>query len=86
MLHIEAVALNDKMMADFRSKLCEAIDNGGRYEGKLSSWRIYKHHTEIESGKEQPEEDKKARQRAVYKLSDDLRSRRAFKSRKGGGK
>lgn len=84
MPHVEAVALNDKMKNDFKAKVCEAIDNGGRYDGKLSCWRIYKHHTEIESGKDQPEEGKKAKRQAVRKLYDDLRSRSAFKSRKGG--
>ena len=82
MPHAEAVILNKKMMDDFRAKVIEAIDKGGRYEGKISAWRVYKHHTEIEGEKELSTEAKKARQKAIHTLRDTLSDRRASRKSK----
>jgi hypothetical protein len=82
MSHMEAVTINKKMMDDFRAKVVEAIDNGSRYEGKISAWRIYKHHTEIEGEKPLSPEARKAAARAIQKLTNDLTTRRLAKKQK----
>jgi len=82
MSHMEAVTLNKKMMDDFRAKVIEAIDNGGRYEGKISAWRVHKHHTEIEGEKPLSPDALKARAKAFHTLTDNLTSRRAAKKKK----
>jgi len=81
MPHAEAVILNKKMMDDFRAKVIEAIDKGGRYEGKISAWRVYKHRTEIE-GEPLSDEAKKARVNAIHTLRDTLSDRRASRKAK----
>lgn len=43
MLHVRASLENRKMLEAFSAKVREALDNGGRYEGKLAQWRCIEH-------------------------------------------
>jgi hypothetical protein len=68
MMHVEASAENKKRRADYIAAVGAAIDAGGRYEGKLSEWRCYKHWSE-KGHIERSEEDKKSRRSALTALN-----------------
>lgn len=70
MTHVEATTRNQILYQDFVTKVREAIEAGGRYEGLLSRWHLYKHHTETEP---EPAEAKAAKARALEVLESARR-------------
>ena len=78
MTHTETVIENKHIYKAFQAKVVEAIEAGGRYDGKLSQWRIYKHHSEKEV---KSDAARKARGRAISKLNDALKINKKIRLR-----
>lgn len=82
MTHAEARILNQKMFDDFRSLVIAAIDSGGKHDGTLSAWRIYKHHSQDVPAVDEPPAARAARAHAVKQLNQSLRSAASYKAYK----
>jgi hypothetical protein len=76
MMHMEAIAMTNAMRQDFLDKVNAAIDAGSKHEGKLSQWKLYKHHSEKEAPSQEARE---AKGRALSHLEGARKSQKRIR-------